>query len=357
MIEFKKKELDFLYLYNLCKGNKHEQSDKFYMRKIGNNIVFIALTDKVSLFTVLEKEMDESEFYMILPILEFYKMLSFCKDDDSIIFNDKNIQFGESSSYSFENYPHLSTLYDTDIVFNIIDNIQSFKSVDLKEISKLTHISSYIGNDDFDIFSFQSYYFVTNNGKYITAANKTNNSALNLWLPSIFHTIIKTLKLDELNILIDESSERFIYTYNNTFFTSPFVDPIIYNIFDEDNKKYYEHSNKIIIKKDDLIDSIKRISVVTNNLQDNNLFIKFEDNKIIFENMLGVQGKEIISNTIPPVLKGQLMCVHSDSLVKIIDSLDDTIIIRLPDNLENASVIKIEDNKEEKFYVLNLMEK
>jgi len=357
MISFKKKELEFLSYYDFCKDNKRVSNDKFYIRKINNYILFMQLSNDVNLFTLLERDSINDEFSAILPTKEFYRMLSFCKDEDDIVFTEDSIKFGNNSKYTFESYNELENIYDVNLAFSIIENLESYKKIDLTDINKLKEISFCIGNNEFNIFSLQNNFFVANDGKFLTSAIKTDNNCDNYWFPSIIFNLFKFLKLNNVQLYLYD--DQILYKSDNTYFIfSQVENPVILEIFNDENRKYYEHSNKIRINKEELKNCLNRISSITDNLINNKISISFEENnKIILKNIFGISGEEILIVKFPIILVDQHINVNVFSFIKTIDKLDGDLIISLPDNLEEANVVKIEtdNNIIEKFFIMNLM--
>ncbi len=355
MLQFKKEDLEFLVFYDLFKSTKQVYYDKFYIRKVNEKVIFIGILDDISIYTIIDVDQDVDDFWAVLPVDKVYKMLKFCSDDEIITFTEDSINFGKKSSYKFENYSSIQSIYNVDTLFDIIDNISNYKEIEIKDISKLNYIIRNKGKDEFDIFSYQSQHYVLNNGSYLTSVNKAESIVDNIWFPAKLQKFLNIIDAEDINILSD--GKRYLYKLDNTYLDFSIPDkPPLFDIFDSEMQKYYEHKNKISFDKVGLKDAINRLAIVSEGIKESKASVIFNNEGVLFKNLSGIEGQELIDINFPKILVGQYINLSPVGLSKVIDLLDgDIITLFLPDKLSEASVIKIIGEDNNLFFILNLM--
>lgn len=216
----------------------------------------------------------------------------------------------------------------------------------------------------------ESDYFVTSNGQSISGAIKNKQSIIlneeikQCWIPVTFYSIVKQLKEDNISLVLQATQEvdngYFFYKTNNTIIIIPFIEHSIFDIFEKDKKKLYDHKYEILINKENLLPALKRISVITNNNFRNRIFLNIKVDSIELENKDGVSGKEIVVCNVDNNLSDKTIVLQSNILINAISNIDaQNIIIKMDSDVNNMAVITItsnDENKMNKFFILNLME-
>ena len=378
-LKFNKKELEFLSLYNLCCDTKAEISDKFKISgKKESTSIFFSFTNSNSLFMITElqnKKQDDLEFVFIFSLKEFSRMISLCSNDSEIVINNDGMFFGKGNNYKFESFEHLYSYYNE---FEILDSIknQNFRNMIDVKLNELKEIDFCMGEGRYNLFSVLknpedgSDYFVTSNGQSISGAIKNkqniilNEEIKQCWIPVTFYNIVKQLKEDNISLVLQATQEvdngYFFYKANNTIIIIPFIEHSIFDIFEKDKKKLYDHKYEISINKENLLPALKRISVITNNNFRNRIFLNIKVDSIELENKDGVSGKEIVVCNVDNNLLDKTIVLQSNILINAISNIDaQNIIIKMDSDVNNMAVITItsnDENKMNKFFILNLME-
>lgn len=349
-MEFTKQELKFLDIFSACTGNSNNffLNDKFSIESDEDNIYFYQYTDKVKLIYTLENKWKDENINVTYLTNPFNAMVKNCDDKEKISITQKDTKFGKKSCYEFESYDksvekpkvYLDMMKENQNVYTIID------------LNKINQIKSFISiEDNFNCVSLQDNYFVTYNGQII-GVSKTNNDIKELlYFPSMLFTLINSLKINEIKLNLLQNNEFYSFTNDKLNILLQKNDYALPYIFDTEIKNQFEHETKIECLKKDLLTSLQRIKIISQNNPDTRIYLKLTNNKIILESRDSYKGIEEIEAKYNEVLENFYIILSANYLSNIISLLkgDNITIFIKPD--KEIKAIKIIDDKCNDFYV------
>jgi hypothetical protein len=351
-MRFLKSELEFLKVFGACADTRTFDGDKLFIitKPELNRAYFGLFTDDVKMIQQIDCSVDDT-FIMNINLVQFNSMLSFCKDDEFIEFNNGKIKFGETSEYDFETFDF---------------NIQNFNDIlnmpvegnlfELKDISKIDQISFSIGADkEISCIAYQDNHFITYDSNILSFIKTDNNISENFYLPKIFYKLYQLYKFDTVNI--NKISEQFFYmSINNMKIFMDIAEYSIPYIFSDDIKSKFEHQNKIVLNTDLFKNKLSRLKVLTQKTMYNRVFIYLNESEIKAEIKDDYKGHEFIVTGIDKDLVGTYFICNTTSLHSVLNNYNqENITIKV--SKDEMSVIKIEDEKNNINYVLTLYKK
>lgn len=371
MIQLTKKDLEFLSIYNFCSDKNALYSDKFLMSSMtdSTDILFCQINSKnIVTTTILEgKNVNKKKFSYIFITSDFYKMCSLCSDTDNITIKNDGIVFGSGNTYKFESYDDLIDIYDLKKIDKFIN--LALNKIEIKSFNIFKEIDFCVGTGLYDNFALLWDNLIKKN--YLVACDKDNitgviqNDNIEIKSDHYFDSIIYKLlgrinkKFTDLLIEVNDKDKYYRYTIDkNNYIIIPFVESMIFNIFDDSSKELYEHKFEFIFKKAEMIKALERILVVTNASLDNRVFITLGASSITIENKDGITGKETVSASINVNIKNKTFVTQAHVLLMAIKELNkEDIIIKIDSDVDNCNVIKVEAKDINKFFIVTLLEK
>jgi len=373
MLSFKKDELGFLSLFNMCQDTKSLHGDKVKIANIKGtkDIIFCQRNTKgIINFSILkDKNVNDEKFSFIFEIDKLYKMSSLCGKEEDIVIKKEGINFGTKSSYKFESYDDLNDLIDDAKIYDtFVSGFKKSEVLEIKDFDLIKNIEFSIGAEGFNNIAIlkdekeEKTFFVTSDGESITSSILTTNDIQeDNWIDNDLYKITKLVDKDNKEFKVDINRKDGTYFYslgNNIYTIVPLCESNIFNIFKEENKSLYEHKNKFSFKKHDFINALEKIMVVTSVKYKNRIFIYLEKDSVTIENKEGISGKEVIDAKIDKDLQDKYFLIQAPSLLKAIKELNnENITIRIDSDIDNCNVVKVEAEGVNKFFIVNLLEK
>lgn len=371
MLQLSKKDLTFLSLYNFCADTKTEYSDKFRISGEENSkdIVFSMINSKGILLTsiIKDKKKESEKFIYIFPVVEFFKMSGLVSDNDEITIKPEGISFGKGSEYKFESFDFLNDIYESKSILKLLENKNEEVTINNFNFSKEVDfcIGLEKGFDNIAILhdlESKKEYFVTSDfqNQSITGAIKNNDTLQeDIHIDSLFYRLLKTFSNSAvLKFEVNKENSYFKYFLDNTHIISPFIESSIFNIFEQDKKDLYEHKFKFSFDKSLFIKSLEKLVVVTNTNLKNRISVFLNNGNIVLENKDGIAGKETVEANVDKELQGQFFAIKAHSILKAVKELNEKeIFIKIDSDIDNVNVIKVSGAKEDKFFIINLLEK
>ena len=350
-ISFSKKELDFIGLYNLCIDNKSPLHDKFEIKCNKEETIIVQQSDKAILATFFDKKNDE-EFSTIYSTAKVNSILSFIPEQEIITFTEKGLTFNKSE-YNFEEESINSD--DISEVLNLVMNNKYSKRYSFKNLKSMLAVKNYIGIEEgLDTIVNMNESFVASNEMGISAIVKSENKNT-FYIPKIIVDIVVFKKLDEIEI--DVYDNFILMKVDNIFIIVPIKDYRIPNIFESDYADKYNHKDKIILSKEEIIKAVQRIKIIASSNIYSRIFIYCFENYIEIVSRDGSKALETVNAKVDKNLIGHYFIISANYLFQIANSLEGKEIIihslnnsELDEN-EKAVAVKITDEIENKFFI------
>lgn len=354
-MKFKKEDLLFLELYCVCSDTKNVLHDKLIIKtnKEKNQVIFAQISADASLHTVLNKNDIEKDFTIIYDVNSFYSIIKLTPNSEEIFMDDEKIKFGRNSTYDFKKYNFDSSIIDS---FNNLDNV--IEKVIIKDLSKIGLLKSFIGLDSFGMVNLYNGWFVAHNAKDITGAIETENDNKNDFvLPKVLTNLISLMKLNEVEFEKIKINNNYLkIKINNTQILFPEKESKIQNIFEDEIRKLYYHPTKAVVKKNDLILALQRISITTSkNIFNRINLICEQDNLKLLNNEVGHAEENILAKIDQDLIgvRFSLSSTYLRMITNLIEGEDITILISKD---IDALAVTLEGENKNRFYVHNLYE-
>jgi hypothetical protein len=373
-LKFKQKELSFLSLYAQCSDTKTDHGNKFQILSIENStdLIFVQCgiaTDLVSI--VKNKNINKEKIILTYESSKFSDILKYCDAESDIIITDKHINFGKSSKYTFESFDFSTALPVTDIL-SVIENKDKYKSNEFFDLDKIALIKSYAGDElqGLNLIGFFDNYFITSNRSDGTGIVKTKNSInSNYYFPIILYNICQYMKINSVTVY-DIPDRKAFMIYNNWVYIlfgkseeqikleeKRYEDLIFPNLLSPEIKGLYYHKNFITIKKAEILNVLKKMSIVAKEKFGNRVFITLVDQKIIIETRDLNECLEQINYSVPKELFNILLVISVNFAISMISSIPgDSVVIRIPNDKDNIRAISFMDIEENIMYVQTVHE-
>lgn len=345
-ISLEKKELGFIGLYNLAVDNKNALHDKFGIICNKEETLVIQESDKCTLITVLDKK-NENESQTIYSTPKVNSILSFVSDDEVITFTEKGMSFNKST-YDFEE--DKLSLSDCSAILSAIENKTYAERMYFKNLKTILAVKSYIGTEQENLNTIVNLNesFIASNEMGISAIVKSENKNT-FYLPEILINMIVYKKIDEIEV---EVYDNFIVSkIENTFVIIPTKEYAIPNIFETEFAEKYNHKDKIVISKEELVKAVQRIKVIANYNIYTRIFIYCFENYIEIVSKDNSRAVETVDATVDANLKGIYFIVSANYLFQISNSLEGKNIVIHASPDKDAVAVKITDETENKFFI------
>lgn len=348
---FNKEELNFLELYSLLADNKDpRKNDKVQIKakKDENIVIFSQFSEEATLITKLEKKVDE-EFTLILPSPKLYSLIR-TLSDNTILKIEKSGIFFNSNKYDFEKVDF--ELNDTDHFLMLSEKENDNKKV-IKQVDKAFLLKPYIGKNELAVIHLNNNYFISalSEGTVIAAMKTLENKNINFYFPKIIIDIAKLANIKEIEFDLFEELGIYYFKINKTTIFMVNKENSLPDIFSDDIKKIYEHNYNIIINKNELLESLKRIKIIAMNNIDSRILCAFKDSKMYIESKDNDYACEIINAKIDKELEnysGYLSAVILDNIINNITS--ENIILKINPDKESIA-IKLESESKDTFFI------
>ena len=355
MIEFSKKELGFIGLYNLAIDNKSPLHDKFEIKCNKEETLIIQESDACTLITVFNKK-NEEESETIYSTAKVNSILSFVPDSDIITFTEKGMSFNKSE-YNFEE--DKISVNDVSEILNLVDNEdndppQYSQRLTFKNLKTMSAIKGYVGQEGYDTIVNINNSFISSNEMGISAIIKSENQNT-FYIPEILVNMIIFKKLDEIEI---DVYDNFVSTkIDDTYVIVPTKEYLIPNIFDEEFTSKYNHKDTVVLSKEELVKAVQRIKVIASFNIYSRIFIYCFENYIEIVSKDNSKAVETVNAKVDKDLIGHYFIISANYLFQIANSLEgkNIIIHALNDKElseeEKAVAVKITDEIQNKFFI------
>lgn len=371
-LKFKKEELDFLSLYSICSDKKTRESDKFQILSVdgSSDIIFLQYS-KLTIFITIFKDKNVSKEKIVLTYesSKFSDVLKYCPNGADITITDNFVSFGRSSKYAFESFDlnpfFSSTSFDN--MLHIINNKAKYKAIEVLDFEKINLIRTYAGADlqGLNVIALYENHFVISDKIDSTGIVKTKNKLdSNYFLSLITYNVFQFLKLKSLVLYDIKDQGIFLLEHNNVnilFIKNPEQVKLeekredeltIPNVLDPKIKSYYYHDLFIKLNKEYLLNSLRKINIVTDSKSENRIFITFSSDKISIETRDSNQCLEEINYPCPKELFDVTIALSSNFTISMVSSIPgEEVIIRLPHEEDNFNAISLMDVDESVVFV------
>lgn len=357
MIKFTKKELDFLSIYESCIDNKNPMYDKFQIKATkGSSVaVFSQFTDEISLITEVTKNIEE-DFRVVFTTLEFNSLIKLIDADSEITVTSSGIQFN-GNVYDLKN--HDFDIGDTEIYSSIIKS-PADETISFTQLGLFSSVKSYMGVDSgVDCIAYQNNYFVADDPSKFGGFVRTNNSSnIAFDFSKKLIQLIGNLKISDITFKLYRSNSFYTFNIGSTNVISVIKEYNLPNMFSEEIKEFYNHSDKVVVSKESFMKSLSRMKVVCSRGFDNRMVVTFEQDKIkleLNEKSVGY-ASESISATVDKDLIGFSFYASTTYLSNLISEFNgkEITIFSPSKSTEDPRLIKLEDEKADRFYILNI---
>lgn len=349
-INFQKKDLGFIGLYNLAIDNKNPLHDKFEIKGNKEETLIIQESDACALITIFDKK-NEEEFNAIYSTSKVNSILSFVSDSEVITFSEKGIAFNKNV-YEFEE--EKVELTDMSEILNLITNNKYEQRLHFKDLKNILSVKGYIGQEGYDTIVNVNSSFVASNEMGISAIIKNENQDM-FYIPKILVDLITYKKLDEIEI---DNYDKFIVSkIDNTYIIISKKEYIIPNIFEEEFASKYNHKDTITVGKEELLKAVQRIKVVASFNIYSRIFIYCFKDYIEIVSKDNSKAIEVVTAKVDENLVGHYFIISANYLFQISNSLEGkNIIIHALNDSEleeedKAVAVKITDEVENKFFI------
>lgn len=365
-LKFKKEELDFLSLYSICSDKKTRESDKFQILSVdgSSDIIFLQYSKMTIFITVFKnKNLSKEKIVLTYESSKFSDVLRYCPNGSDITITDTFVSFGKSSKYSFESFDLNPFFTSIDNMLQMINNKSKYKSVEIQEFEKVNLIRSYAGADlqGLNVIALYENHFVISDKIDSTGIVKTKNKLdSNYFLSLITYNVFQFLKLKSLILYDVKDQGIFLLECNNMnilFIKNPEQIKLeekredeltIPNVLNPSIKSYYYHDVFIKLNKEYLLNSLRKINIVTDSKSENRIFITFSSDKISIETRDDNQCLEELDYSCPKELFNVTIALSSNYTISMVSSIPgEDVIIRVPheeDNFNAISIMDVEDS-------------
>jgi len=318
-MEFTKKELGFLQLYDMGSDTQVVMNDKLLVEAKDGKVLFAQISDDAIFYKEIEKVVD-GELKLTIPIKQLVSIIKSAKDDDVITFTENGIKFG-TSKYEFE-----MLQLDYTQVYEVMKTVRESDSVDivLSNLEKLGVVKNYKGKDDFDAVAVFNNHFVTSNKDDVVSYIETNNSlSSDIFIPGKIVGMLNNIKdLSEINFKLFKD-EFYYFNIDGVNLVSVIKDYSLENIFEYE--EMFLHPNKVIVDRQAVLSLLKRVNIMASSNLEGRVYLSFEEGKLIIESKETNMGyaKEEFVTTVPSVIYGQSVIVSIKYLVDIFSTIKD----------------------------------
>jgi len=346
---FTKQELDFLKIFEKCAVRE----SFFQIKAIKEKVYFSQYSDIVKLVTVLENKTGQ-EFEFALKTSQFCSMLNVTREDEAISIDDGCVKFGNDSMYQFE-IQEFSLLENPETYLQILGETKD--TFQLKNLDFISSIKNFISPvEQFSTVALQNNHFVASNEIVLGVVNTENKVAHdNLFFPAIFSDIVSVISDTEVSVSLlqqDTASQFFGIKIQDTFVFLPNRnDYKLPYVFKADIMALYNHPHKVQFKREDFLNALNRIKVLSLSNVGSRLYVNFETDKMVLETKDDEYGKEVISAIVPPELQGFYIILSTKFLLDIASRLNGENLFLYAINSKDIPAVKIDDENKDIYFV------
>ena len=354
-MKFTKQELLFLELYQTCADTRNVLHDKLIIKtdKENNKVVFAQISYEASLFTTLEKEVEE-DFVVILETNNIFSMIRLTQDSEEIFISKDKIKIGKNSTYDFKKYQ-----FDVSILDSFLELKDPTESIQIKELNKLNTLKPFIGIDNFSMIKLFNGWAVASNSTDITGAVQTENKEVDFILPRILLQVIQKVKSDNLDFekfYIQDNEVYYKIKVGNTNIFLPEVESKLQDIFDSEIRELYYHENRIKVKKESINLALRRIFISAIKNTYNRIILNFEKDNIKIVSKEFDYAEENIGAIVDEEVIGTKISLSASYLMTIIDLIKGEDITILCTKDPDIVAVTLEGEKKDKFFIHNVYE-
>lgn len=351
-----KDELSFLNYFDIAKssasGNAKEklqitsQDDKTYFSLFSNELIVISSIDKY-----------ERDFDVVIDIDDFYSVIKNISQNQSISL-DKNVLSFNETKYVFEE--HIVTLPSYSDYLDVINNNDpDFVVKDLMLENNFSIALDFIGERDTSSIEYVNDHFVaTNKVKACMIKNKKTSIKNELVFSKVLCNFLNKAKLKSIDIscYTSESSSYYVIKIDHTYIISSIPEYKLPNLFDSKFMKMYNHTSKLEIDKNALLEALKRIKIVTKfDIVSRAINFYAYEGKIVLkadDTKTSASALETIPAQVDSELHNFFTRFNSNYLQVILQYIESNVVKIYVSSLSDFLVAKITDEKEENIFLL-----
>lgn len=350
-------ELGFLNYFEIAKnissGNAKNklkissENGKTYFSLFSNEMILISKMDKY------EKDSD-----IIIDVDDFYSVIKNVPSNQVLSVEDNTLKFGETK-YTFSTHPIVLPEYKD--YLETISSVSPTSTLVLNLNNSFAIALDFVGDRDTSCVEYVNNHFVaTNKVKACLLRDIELQSQEHLIFSPVLCNFLQKAKLKQVSIDIYNSEEievpYYVIVIGDTYIISPIPNQKLPNLFDAKYVSMYTHDSKIELNKQDIMDALKRMRIVTK-FDSNSKAIEFsvEGDKLILKasgNEQSASAVETISITSDSSLNGFYTRFNSEYLATIISYVSSDIVKIFLSNKKDFMVAKVTDMDENNIFLL-----
>jgi len=351
-MKFNKQQLNFLEVFSQFISNKvdficidYNKDDKFIYFSQFSNILLIYK------FPV-PKEINLPSFNYIYSTSMFRSLINLLNTNDVVELKKEGILINGESFYNIGLDIQQKNKYEN--ILNTLQN-ESYNTYFLNDLEKINFVKFFVGLDKLNVIGLFNSYFITSNRIKILSGVKTNNSSdIKLYIPFEFVFIFNFFKINKINLKV--TSKFIFFNYENLTVIYPLKEYILPNIFEDKYSKMIDYPCNININRESFLSKLKRLSIYMKHIYGSELFISFEQNKIILEIKDFIRNlkiaKEIVNfqeeNNLKE-LNGKTFIVSLDTFINSLNIMKEEIFTLSLNPDPNSISIMVKEK--DKFYI------
>lgn len=353
-MKFKKEDLHFLNLFasysdNSINGDKLRvliEDDKIYFCQIGLNSKLIYTIENTN-------NIENTEYIFITSQLN--SLIKMCKDESDIEIKEGSIIFNNDAKYKLTNFDY-TDVHPKSLIEAYNTSFTNKSITTITDLEKLNKIKPFIGKDrGYNTVAIMDSHFVTYNN-FVLSFIDTNNQIKTGQIVVLALSLLQYFNLDDFHAYDIEEDFDCIKIDNLYAFFEKGKHQIP-DIFNEENKELYEHTNKVVIKTELLKQKAKRLNVVSKTNIDNKVYLTCNKGQLILETKDEPIGREIIEAEVDHELEDFYVITFGSVLVNVLSQIKEEYTeIHLTPDKENISTILIKGQDGIANYVMVLVE-
>lgn len=350
-------ELGFLNYFEIAKnissGNAKNklkissENGKTYFSLFSNEMILIAKIDKY------EKDSD-----IIIDVDDFYSVIKNVPSNQVLSVEDNTLKFGETK-YTFSTHPIVLPEYKD--YLDTISSLSPESTVTLNLNNSFAIALDFVGERDTSCVEYVNNHFVaTNKIKACLLSDEDLQSQEHLIFSPVLCNFLQKSKLKQVSIDVYNNKEievpYYVIAIGDLYVISPIPNQKLPNLFDAKYVSMYTHDYNIEVNKQDLLDALKRMKIVTK-FDSNSKAIEFsvEGDKLVLKansNEQTASAVETLSITSDKNLNGFYTRFNSDYLSTILNYISSDRVKIFLSNDKDFMVTKITDLNEKNLFLL-----
>lgn len=350
-------ELGFLNYFEIAKnissGNAKNklkissEKGKTYFSLFSNEMILISKIDKY------EKDSD-----IIIDVDDFYSVIKNVPSQQVLSIEDNTLKFGETK-YKFSAHPIV--LPDYKEYLETLSSTSPTSTINLNLNNSFAIALDFVGDRDTSCVEYVNNHFVATNKVKACLLNDVElQSHEHLIFSPVLCNFLQKAKLKQVSIDVYRNDEievpYYVVTIGDTYIISPIPNQKLPNLFDAKYVSMYTHSSKLEVNKNDILDALKRMKIVTRFDSDSKGIEFFvEGDKLILKANTNEQSASAIETILinaDESLNGFYTRFNSEYLATIISYVSSDIVKIFLSNKKEFMVAKVTDMDENNIFLL-----